>query len=316
MTVLLSGAYGFIGQNLSHYLTSRGDTCWALDLEQKPEVTSYSRFFTWDQLAHIPWSEVDAVIHLAGKAHDTKNTSDPQSYFTINTGLTQKLFDAVNAAQVKVFVLFSSVKACADTVHGTLTEDATPAPATPYGQSKLAAEEYLSKAHQQTKVYILRPAMIHGPGNKGNLNLLYGVASKGCPWPLGAFTGLRSFCSIDNICATVQKLCEGATVPGVYQVADDTAITVNRLIELIAESVGKRARIWHIPAAPIRLIARIGDTLHLPLNSERLKKLTESYVVANTKLKAAFGWQEMPTGTEAGLRKTLEAFRQHERLDQ
>lgn len=97
--------------------------------------------------------------------------------------------------------------------------------------------------------------------------------------------------------------------PGVYQVADDEELSTNELIRLMAGSLGKRARIWHVPAGLIRLAARFGDLLHLPLNSERLRKLTESYVVSNAKIKTALGWERMPVRAEEGLRKTLESFR-------
>ena len=88
--------------------------------------------------------EFDAIIHLAGKAHDTKNRSAAQSYFDINTGLTQKIFDFFLESSAKKFVFFSSVKAAADSVVGDmLTEDVVPAPIGPYGESKIAAENYI-----------------------------------------------------------------------------------------------------------------------------------------------------------------------------
>ena len=58
----------------------------------------------------------------------------------------------------------------------------------------------------------------------------------------------------------------------------------------------------------VRFLARIGDFFHLPLNSERLKKLTESYVVSNKKIKDALGWHEMPVSANEGMRITLESF--------
>ena len=72
------------------------------------------------------------------------------------------------------------------------------------------------------RVYILRPCMIHGPGNKGNLNLLYQLVSKGLPWPLGGFQNQRSFLSVENLCFVIKELLENESIPsGVYQVADD-----------------------------------------------------------------------------------------------
>ena len=164
------------------------------------------------------------------------------------------------------------------------------------------------KRRIEKKVYILRPCMIHGPGNKGNLNLLYKLSQKGLPWPLGAFENKRSFCSIDNITYIIQQLIERDIEPGVYNVADDENLSTNELIRLMALSQDKKARIWNIPAGPVKAIARLGDFLHLPLNSERLKKLTESYVVSNDKIKKALGIEKMPVTEEEGFRRTFESF--------
>lgn len=150
--------------------------------------------------------------------------------------------------------------------------------------------------------------MIHGPGNKGNLNLLYGVVRKGIPWPLGAFENRRSFASVGNVCAVVEGFLTGDAPSGIYQVADDEALSTNQVIGLISEALGRRARIWHISETLVRAVARAGDVLRLPLNSERLKKLTESYVVSNEKVKRALGWKVMPVSAREGMRKTIESF--------
>ena len=154
-----------------------------------------------------------------------------------------------------------------------LTEDCIPNPITHYGKSKLLAEQYiLSKEIPLGKrVYILRPGMIHGPGNKGNLNLLYKIVSRGIPWPLGAYENKRSFCSIDNLCFIIQELIENENIPsGVYNVADDEPQSTNELISLIAVSQGRKTRIWNLPKSIINSIAKFGNLIKLPLNTERL----------------------------------------------
>ena len=151
--------------------------------------------------------------------------------------------------------------------------------------------------------------MIHGPGNKGNLNLLFNIQNKGLPWPLGAFENYRSFCSVDNILFLIQQLIEKNIEPGTYQVADDESLSTNELIKLMALSQNKKAKIWSIPVKLVKMIARSGDFIHLPLNTERLKKLTESYVVSNQKIKQALGVDKMPVTAIKGLQKTLESFK-------
>ena len=110
--------------------------------------------------------------------------------------------------------------------------------------------------------------MIHGPGNKGNLNLLFNIQQKGLPWPLGAFENKRSFCSVVNILFVVKQLIEKDIEPGIYQVADDEALSTNELIKLMTSSQSKKAKIWRISEKFIKAIAQVGDRLHLSLNSE------------------------------------------------
>lgn len=306
-SLLITGIHGFIGSNLVSSLKQQ-HTIFGLDIIS-PHLDGVVKTFNWEEIDDIP--HVDVVIHLAGKAHDTRNLSDAQSYFTINTGLTEKIFDWYLNSGIQKFVFFSSVKAIADSVVGEeLLEETTPNPQTPYGKSKLAAEKYLKSVHlpDNKKVYVLRPCMIHGPGNKGNLNLLFKIVKKGIPWPLGAFNNQRSFTSIENLQFVIQQILEKDIISGTYQIADDTPLSTNRLIELIAYSQGKKAIIWHLSPRFIKMLAKTGDFVRLPLNSERLKKLTESYVVSNKKIKQALGIEYFPCSPENGMRKTLESF--------
>ena len=288
MKILITGAYGFVGTNLCRYLVGKGHECIALDIPKaKRDDVPYKAVHSWGELDSIDWVGIDAVVHLAGKAHDLKNVSDPQSYFDINVGLTEKIFNAANG-KVPRFIYFSSSKAA----------DAD----TPYGKSKLVAEQFLDG-----RAIVLRPAMIHGPGNKGNLNLLWGIARRGFPWPLAAFENKRSFTSIGNICVAVEALCErGAN--GVYPIADDEMLSTNRIIELMAEACGRKPHLWRMPKGMMRFAAKVGDILHLPLNTERLGKLTEYSLVDNSALKRHLGWTRMPIRAEDGMRETLKSF--------
>ena len=264
--------------------------------------------------------QFDAIIHLAGKAHDTKNQSVAQVYFDINTGLTQRIFDFFLESTAKKFIFFSSVKAVADSVVGdALREDVIPTPIGPYGESKIAAENYILdklknkneklKLHDDRKqVYILRPCMIHGPGNKGNLNLLYNVVKKGIPWPLGDFENKRSFTSIDNLCYVVEGLLTKNVASGIYHMGDDEPLSTNELIVLMCEAMGKIPHIWKMNRKMMEGCAGLGTLLHLPLNTERLRKLTENYVVSNEKIKAALGIEQMPVRAADGIMKTIKSF--------
>ena len=310
MKILITGVHGFVGSNLVESL-KKDHTIYGLDIIS-PQKDGVRFTFSWDFLdkpGEIP--EVDAIIHLAGKAHDTKNQSVADVYFKVNTGLTQKIFDWFLAQpNCKKFVFFSTAKAAADKVDGILTEDVVPSPVGPYGESKIKAEEYiLSKAPTDKQVYIIRPCMIHGPGNKGNLNLLYNVVKKGIPWPLGSFENRRTFTSVENICFAVNGILTKDVPSGIYNMGDDEALSTNELIEEICKSLGKKAHIWRLPKGLMNGVAKIGGWLHLPLNPERLRKLTESYISSNAKIKKALGVEKMPVDAREGLKVTLESFK-------
>ncbi len=290
-SIYLTGASGFVGNNILEYFENR------------------FLFTKYYKNKSIKINE-EIVLNIAGKAHDLKSEDHSSEYYKVNTELAKKLYDEFLVSKSKIFITLSSVKAVADKLDSTLTEDVIPNPATHYGKSKLLAEEYiLNKSIPKGKrVYILRPCMIHGPGNKGNLNLLYNIVSKGFPWPLGAFCNRRSFCTIENLCFIIDELIKNDKIPsGVYNVADDETLTTNELIMLISKSQGKKYKIWKVPVSFIKLFSKLGDLFKLPLNSERLSKLTETYIVSNIKIKAAIN-KPLPLSAREGLMKTLNSF--------
>ena len=316
MNILITGIHGFIGSNFIRALRDK-HTLYGLDIIF-PFRDGVIQTFSWRDIEFTSFPlqtlpKFDVIIHLAGKAHDTKKQSAAQSYFDINTGLTQKIFDFFLESSAKKFIFFSSVKAAADSVVGdVLTEDVIPTPVGPYGESKIQAEEYIKKhftfSNTDKQVYILRPCMIHGPGNKGNLNLLYNVVKKGIPWPLGDFENRRSFTSIDNLCYVIGGLLTKDVPSGIYHMGDDEALSTNELIAIMCEAMGKQPHIWKMNKRFMEGCAGLGTLLHLPLNTERLRKLTENYVVSNTKIKVALGIDKMPVTAKEGLIKTIRSF--------
>lgn len=300
MRVLITGASGFVGQNLIKYFKENTSI----------ETESLSlRKKDWEERS---FDGVDAIIHLAGKAHDTSNTSDSESYYRINRDLTIKLFEKFKNSNVRDFMFFSSVKAVADVVEGILTEERVIEPHTPYGKSKQEAENYLISANlnESKRVFILRPCMVHGPGNKGNLNLLYQIVQKGFPWPLASFKNERSFLSVENLSFLVyQILYKKNLKSNTYNIADDEFISTNELVDLISDVLGKKRKKLKIKSSIVKSLVKIGDFLPLPINSERLRKLTESYRVSNEKIKADLNISKLPISATEGLRKTIESFK-------
>ena len=281
--VYITGHTGFIGQNLSHYL---GENVVGVNLRNQES-------FSFEKGA--------AVVHLAGKAHDLKKTSQASEYFAVNTELTKKVFDAFLASEASVFVFMSTIKAA----EGKDVE------ASAYSQSKFQAEAYIlaQKVPPGKRVYILRPVMVHGPGNKGNLNVLFGVVKRLGVWPLAAFENQRSFVSVENLCFVIKELIDNENVAsGVYAVADEEALSTNELVALAGEAIGKKVAFWKVPKGLVILLAKLGDVLPLPLNSERLEKLTENAVVDARPLLQALGIKSLPLRTLAGFKKTFESF--------
>lgn len=292
ITIFITGSTGFVGKNL---------------LKHFDNIYTFSKY---EKGTSICISQ-DIVIHIAGIAHDLKNVTDPSEYYTVNTELTKDIFDKFIESSASVFITLSSVKAAADELFTILTEDHIPNPITHYGKSKLLAEEYILSKQIPTgkRVYILRPCMIHGPGNKGNLNLLYKIVRKGFPWPLGAFDNKRSFCSIDNLFFVISELIKNDQITsGVYNLADDEALSTNELIRLIAESQGIMPFILNVPKFIIKSLSKLGDVFKLPLNTEKLNKLTESYIVSNQKIKNAINFP-LPVTAKDGLLKTFNSFK-------
>lgn len=329
MNILITGIHGFVGSNLVKALAAE-HTIYGMDIIA-PKKVGVVKTLSWDELDDTDMPDIDVIIHLAGKAHDTRNKSAADVYFKVNTGLTQRIFDwFLKNRRASKFIFFSTVKSAADRVEGEfLTEDCVPTPVGPYGESKIKAEDYIIEhfAPEALKrpfhnfddsdtvvsgkqVYILRPCMIHGPGNKGNLNLLYGVVSKGIPWPLGAFENRRSFTSIGNLCMVIEGLLTKNVPSGIYHMGDDEALSTNELIEVICGALGKKAHIWKVPKGVMNGLAQLGGWLHLPLNPLRMQKLTENYVVSNAKIKAALGIRQMPVRAKDGLKETIKSFRQ------
>ncbi|MFD2939569.1 NAD-dependent epimerase/dehydratase family protein [Flavobacterium notoginsengisoli] len=294
--IVITGESGFVGKNLSKYL---------IDNSFETEFLS---------LRNLNWkvnTSANVLIHLAGKAHDVKRTLNASEYFKVNTDLTKELFDAFLDSEIQDFIYFSSVKAVADEVENILLESAPADPKTPYGQSKLKAEEYiLSKEIPNTKrVFIIRPCMIHGPGNKGNLNLLFNVVKKGIPYPLASFHNERSFLGIDNLNFLIKEVIENKQVPsGIYNFSDDEVLSTNDVVRIISSVLNKKNKLIAVPKGLINSISKVGDLVKLPLNSETIQKLTENYRVSNKKIKAAIGIEKLPNTARQGLENTIKSF--------
>jgi nucleoside-diphosphate-sugar epimerase len=300
MNVLITGPSGFVGKNLVEYLS--GDPQFSV----VPQSIRSSSIFDFS---------ADCYVHLAGKAHDISNKSANEEYMLVNYELTRALYDHFLVDEhANCFVFVSSIKAVADTANNiAIKEETEAAVETIYGISKRKAEDYIMSnlPGPSKRVYILRPCMIHGPGNKGNLNLLFKMIKTGIPYPLAAFHNERSFLSIENLCFVIREILSSDRIaPGIYNLSDDTPLSTNEVINIISSELGRKPRLMAVNPGLIKVVAKIGDYFRLPLNSKRLQKLTESYVVDNTKIRKALG-RPFPVNALEGLRRTIRSFRKN-----
>lgn len=303
--IIITGNRGFVGSNLSRYLNNKK----VIGVSRNPIKNDIS----YQDLSNNYLDDKKAFIHLAGMAHDLKNKTSNQDYFRINTELTKKLFNLFLESDCETFIYLSSVKAVKDKVIGIVTEKTTPNPISDYGKSKLAAENYIRKKKLRNgkRIFILRPCMIHGPKNKGNLNLLYKVVSKRIPWILGSYENKRSYCSVDNLSFIIKELIINNKISsGIYNIADDTPLSTNQVVSLISKSRNNKPLILNLSKSLIEIIAKVGDMIFLPLNTTRLEKLTESYVVSNQKIKKAIG-KSLPLKSTEGLLLTFKSFQKN-----
>jgi len=297
MDIAITGINGFVGKYLNEYLTKYISlNLYSLNLRRAIDGNFINN--------------IDVIIHLAGKAHDLKKNSHPGEYYQVNYELTKNLYEAFLKSNAKKFIFISSVKAAADSVEGVLDENVKPTPQTHYGKSKLMAEKYIQSQQlpKDKSYYILRPCMIHGPGNKGNLNLLYKFVKKGIPYPLAGFDNKRSFLSVENLCFVINELVTRDDISGgIYTVADDEALSTSEVVSILASSLNAKPKLWKISPGIIKFLAKVGNYLRLPLTTERLNKLTESFVVSNRKIKKALN-KELPLTSVEGLKITADSF--------
>lgn len=308
--VLLTGVTGFVGTNLVNSFNRSsqyelfGHT---RDLEKGKLIFNQSSISLVDQISSTLLNElkIDTVIHLAGIAHDLSGKYKPQDYYEVNQKQTSQVFDEFLESNSSRFIFLSSIKAVADSSSQPIDESVQPTPTSDYGKSKLLAERYIQAQAMPVgkKFYIFRPCMIHGPGNKGNLNLLYRFVKMGIPYPLGAFYNQRSFLSIDNLAFVVEEIINREIDSGVYHVADNGFLSTNQLFELIARESSRRPRVWNFPKSMVQWIAAATG------NQRRLSKLTEDFMVSNRKLLTNLK-SDLPVEIKEGLVKTIKSFRE------
>lgn len=307
--ILITGISGFVGSNLKEYLKKNSNVKINGASRNKEKISHlsqdisniYSNFEIYEKNLSF-----DSYIHLSGKVYDIRENKKEKDYFDANFEATKKLFDHfVSDSNSKNFLFLSTIHVLTENPKMVLDESYVPQPFTPYGKSKFKAEQYIRENCPEDKnYYILRPSMVHGPGNKGNLNLLYKLVKHGIPYPVGAYNNKRSFVSIENLCFIISEIIQREIEPGLYHIADDEPTYTHDLVKMIANATNKKGRIWNINPIFLETIAKIGNKMPFIINEHRLKKLTGDFIVSNEKIKKALA-KPLPVSTNEGLKKTL-----------
>ncbi|MEN5233473.1 NAD-dependent epimerase/dehydratase family protein [Sphingobacterium faecium] len=299
--LILGGNSGFIGSHLEDKLNDLFD-CKFVSM----------RNFDWMSENFSP----NCVINLVGKAHDFTGTASESDFYYANFELAKKAFQIFIDSSADVFIHISSLAAIEEIeAPKALSEVAVYNPVSSYGKSKRDAEEWLldQTLPPAKKLIILRPPMVHGAGDKGNLNQLYKLVSKGIPYPLALFKNKRSFLSIENFCFFIEQILlkKDQMDSGIYHLADDETLSSNEIVKIIKEETGWNTPVLPLPKRFVRWISKVGDRTTLPLNTWRLKKLTSNLVVSNKKIKIALAIQRLPRTAKEGLRDTIRSFQEN-----
>jgi UDP-glucose 4-epimerase len=252
-----------------------------------------------DLASTADWSALVAgathIVHLAGLAHAT--TRLPEAlYMAVNAEATRDLAAAARRAGVARMVLLSSVKAQSDAAADhILTESDEPRPVDAYGRSKLAAERLMAGALDGSGMdhVVLRPVLIYGPGVKGNMRALLGLARSPWPLPLGALSARRSILCLDNLAGAVTHVLDApAASRGTFLLADPEPVTVPQIIAVLRAGLGRRPGLVALPLRPAALAARVLG------QSAAYARLAGDLVVDTSRLRAT-GWRPARTSDEA-----------------
>lgn len=311
--VLVTGASGFIGRRLVQSLAGEGVSVVALARNEIPGLPAGARTFRGDltdatSIAGAA-TDCDTIIHLAGLSHRMGSgpVSEQAEYDRVNVGGATAILDEARRAGVQRLLFMSTTSAAGRERNDPLTETAPSTPTDAYGRSKLRAESMIREAGARGDLWTVavRPPMVYGPGNKGNLPRLMRLVRGGIPLPLGAVRNKRSVLYIENLVHAV-KLIVGRQ-PGngdLFYVSDAHPLSTPDLIRRIGRAVGRAPILVPVPPVLLRAMGRVGDQVAkvapLPLTSQEVMRLVGSLYIDHGKLTAATGYTA-PFTTEQGI---------------
>jgi nucleoside-diphosphate-sugar epimerase len=293
--IALTGATGFIGRHLLSELPKRGYRVRVL-LRRPSEVPAGAASAVIGDIASphnmaAALRDVDMVIHSAGLAHAMSGRPE-DDYRSINTDATVKLAQSAERAGVKRFVFLSSIRAqTGPSAEGVLAEDLEPQPTDAYGRSKLEAERGL--AGLGLDWVALRPVLVYGPGVKGNMAALLGLAQSSWPLPLGGLKAKRSLLCLDNLTAAVDTVLKvDGPLRRPFIVADPEPVTIPEMVAALREGLGRGPGLIPVPSFVLKGAAALAG------KSEAYQRLAGSLVASPEALRR-LGWQPVSSTRDA-----------------
>jgi nucleoside-diphosphate-sugar epimerase len=297
--VLITGANGFIGQVLVKQLLAAGIEVKALVREKAihADIESIALDLT-ESWTSNPCEGVDTVFHLAGKAHALSEiAADDEEYQRINTEGTRKLLEAAKQAGVKRFIFFSSVKAVGDMP--TMQDESNQTqPDTSYGQSKRAAEQLVLTGGYVPHPVVIRPCMVYGLSDKGNLPRMISAIERGFFPPLPEVHNHRSMVHVEDLATAALLVAQNPKAAGqIYIVSDGQANSTRQIYEWICFALNKKPLPFSIPIFILKMLAKMGDLIgklrekRFMFDSDALDKLIGSAWYCSAKIENELGFK-------------------------
>ncbi|WP_036487782.1 NAD-dependent epimerase/dehydratase family protein [Myxosarcina sp. GI1] len=315
MKVLITGATGFIGSRLIPRL-ERENNCqlYAAIRHQQQLPTTVTPIVVGEIDGNTEWNQalkdIDTVVHLAGRAHvlDEKAANPAAEFIRVNIEGTANLVRQAIKAGVKHFIFISSIGAMTTLCDRLLTEDYPPNPDTPYGRSKLKAEKAIVELTKNSYMTwtILRPTLVYGKGNPGNMASLVKLVRTGLPLPFGAIKNRRSFLYVGNLVDAIAVcLAHPQAKNRMFLIGDNQILSTPELIQIIARNLDRRSFLLPIPASILKLLGYMGDGIEnfwqkFPFNSTAVNRLLGSLAIDNSDICQTLNWKP-PYTTESGL---------------
>lgn len=313
--VFITGAGGFVGRaTVKRFITEGWRVRAAVRTVQGCGLDHSDRLSiipAGDITAITDWvpllSGCDAVVHVAARAHMTGEAPDAsaQLFRRVNVDASVNLARGAATAGVKRFVFISSAGVMGDYSERPFTETDQPRPMSEYAKSKWQAEQAVAQIAREAglELVILRPVLVYGPGNPGNLERLLQLIRTGLPLPLAAVGNRRSFLDVGHLAAII---CSAAQLPEAagktVLLADGNDLSTPELVRALAEGMGVRVRLFSVPPPLLRLGARL---LGRSRDAERLLGSLQVDVALKTSLFGPYPRAQTIRGLgEAGQRRT------------